>query len=186
MKDMGKLKKKICQKNKNLVLNMFSERKNVNKILEKLDKLIVKGINITRLAQEGDAIYHSSSDLVDDAHREYIIWKDDIKKLLNQEKIVKKIDIGILYQSDSIPNFKGGLEYGDVRSEKSQKLLKSIRIETSKKLEFLREVNSKLSEERIEKKLIKFVRKNIVKIIIGIIVVIISNLILANWSDEIR
>ena len=158
---------------------MFSKRKNVNEILEKLDKLVVEGVNITRLAQEGDAIYCSSSNVVDDAHRKYIIWKDDIKKLLNQEKIVKKIDIGILYQGDSVPNFKGGLEYGNVSSEKSQKLLKSIRTETSKKLEFLRETNLKLSGEKIEKKLIKFVRENIVKIIIGIIVAIISGLILA-------
>lgn len=142
---------------------MFSERERINKILEKLDKLIVEGINITRSAQEGDAIYSSSSDIVDDVHRKYIIWKDDTKKLLNQKEVVKNIDIGILYQSDSVPNFKGGIEYGDVRSEKSQELLKNIRIETSKKLEFLRKVNSKLSGEKIEKKLIKFVKTIISK-----------------------
>lgn len=120
-----------------------------NKILNKLNKLIENGINITRRSQEGDAVYSSDPNLLDNVHRNYMVWKEDIKDLLNQEKkIYKKMDIGIFYQGDSVSSLKGGIEYGNINSQKSQMLLKNIRVETTKKLKWLRGIKQKLEKDR--------------------------------------
>lgn len=149
---------------------MFSKRKKIDKLL---DKLIIKGINITRKAQEKDAIYSSDFNLLDNVHREYVLWKCDIKDLLNKPEIIKKIDIGVFYQHDSVPNLKGGIEYGNIRSEESQELLKNIRIETSKKLEYLRKTRSVLLDKKTERRLAKIIVEIIVAITIAIIIAII-------------
>jgi len=128
-------------------------------ILSKIEKLIVEGVNITKNAQESEAIYkiknNDSVKFLAAVFHRYSVWKQKIKKLLNKEKIAKEIDIGILYEGNSVPDIRpGGIEYGDIQSEKSQELLRNIRIETSKKLDWLRQIKNKLSDkQKIDSKL---------------------------------
>ena|SRR3989344_4458054 len=122
-------------------------------ILSKIEKLIVEGVNITKNAQESEAIYkiknNDSVKFLAAVFHRYSVWKQKIKKLLNKEKIAKEIDIGILYEGNSVPDIRpGGIEYGDIQSEKSQELLRNIRIETSKKLDWLRQIKIKLSDKQ--------------------------------------
>ena len=135
---------------------IFVKKLSISQVLKELDKLIVVGINITNQAQEGDAIYSANYDLLDDVHRRYFTWIYDIKKLLNRKEVLKKIDICVFYEADSVPHLKGGLEYGDVKSDVSQNFLKNIRMETSKKLKYLKDFQNKLSNK-------KFIRGNIIE-----------------------
>lgn len=115
----------------------------------KLGELIVEGINISRQAK--NLIYDFDS-LVD-VHRRYILWIDDIKESLNKKEIVKKIDISRFYEADSIPDiFPGGIEYSNIESKESQELLKNIKSETNRKLDYLREIKKTLKAKEFDKK----------------------------------
>lgn len=115
------------------------------KTIEKLNKLIEEGVNITRQSQEGDAIYNCGGDPVGflhNTHRRYIIWKDNIKRTINGKNIK---ETRYFFEADGIPNNFGGIEFGNIQSIKSQNLLKNIRLETGKKLEILEKI---ISEEK--------------------------------------
>ena len=104
----------------------------------RLKELIVEGINILR----------QTKNLVDslaNVHRRYILWVGEMKDFLNNEELVKKIDISRFYEADSVPDiFPGGIEYSNIESENFQELLKNIRFETHQKLDHLREIQKTL------------------------------------------
>lgn len=107
-----------------------------------IDDLILEGINITRVAQEGDAIYSDNQLLVDEVHRRYQLWVINIRNWFGQEGYNARthplfVHTVNFYRADSVPLMKGGVEYGDPTSPKSQLLLKNIREEATKKLEHL-------------------------------------------------
>jgi hypothetical protein len=111
--------------------------------------LMLRGINLTRAAQEGDAIY-AGVDRLHDAFRDYQIWRSDIRDFLADAK-VNTLDWYKLYESDSVPLLKGGIEYSDIKSEKSQTLLRNIRVETSSKLDILHELGRTLFQDELPK-----------------------------------
>lgn len=104
--------------------------------------LMLRGINLTRSAQEGDAIY-AGVDRLHEAFRDFQIWRSDIRDFLTDAK-VNTLDWYKLYESDSVPLLKGGIEYSDIQSEKSQALLRNIRLETSAKLDILHQLGRTL------------------------------------------
>lgn len=109
-----------------------------------LQDLIDKGIELTREAQEGDALYRDQFIAVD-AHNKFSIWRIALRDFLYREKYFEPINplyskVEPLLEADSVPMLKGGIEYGDPQSEKSQTLLRNIREETKRKLQILREV----------------------------------------------
>ena len=101
-----------------------------------MNDLIIEGVNVTRQAQEGNALY-SSNLLIDDVHRRFVLWRINIREFVS--KYYPKTSVQF-FEADSVPDFKGGVEYGDVASEKSQTLLRNIREETSKKLNMLEQL----------------------------------------------
>jgi len=117
-----------------------------------LEELILEGINITRNAQEGDALYSSNKFIAVDVHQRYNLWVMDAKDLFRSCKynhtkspyywIVEKFNL-----AGSVPFLKGGPEYGDPSSEKSQILLRNIREETTQKLEWLSELRKALTNK---------------------------------------
>ena len=107
---------------------------------------INEGITITREAQEGDALYRKNFIAVD-MHNVFVIWRISVRDFLFKEGYLN--DKHPLYslaepilEADSVPNMKGGNDYGVPQSEKSQTLLKNIREETKKKLEILRSIKA--------------------------------------------
>lgn len=118
-----------------------------NKIsVDPLDALIVGGVNITRTANEYDAIYSEDPvKFIHDIHIRYQLWDRNIQNYLNG-KNKKFSDISYLYEGDGIPRMFGGEEYGDAKSDRYQTLLKDIRIVTSRKLNFLRGLKGKSGE----------------------------------------
>ena len=116
-----------------------------------LDDLILEGINITRMAQEGDALYSDNQFIAVNAHNKFAIWREEIKELFVREGFDSSDHpqwplMARLYVSDSVPHFKGGIEYGDPSSDKSQTLLRNIREETTRKLETLQQVRAALEK----------------------------------------
>jgi hypothetical protein len=122
-----------------------------NNIIQKIDGFVFEGMQIARDAQENDAIYKvrdsEDFDFSDNVFKRHWDWVERIKRTLNTKEINQKIDIGFLYDAKSVPKIKpGGIEYGNIRSEKSQELLKNIRIETNRVIEWLRGAKNKLLE----------------------------------------
>lgn len=116
------------------------------------DELIIEGVNITRAAQEGDALYHDVIHLHETFAR-YQIWRAAIKEFLTKANR-DTAEWHKFYEANSVPYMKGGIEYGDIASEKSQTLLKNMRIETSKTLELLDEVGGTLFDKNRSQKTI--------------------------------
>lgn len=110
-------------------------------------ELMLEGINITRKAQEGDALY-AEKGVLNEVFEQYQVWRSKIKDFL-AEAGLNSLEWYKFYESDSVPLFKGGIEYGDVRSEQSQQLLKNIRIETSAKLELLKRAGDALFGKKL-------------------------------------
>jgi hypothetical protein len=106
------------------------------KIKDEFSNLILEGVNITRYAQEGNAIYTNNENHLDDILLRYQIWHSRIKNFLTLTNN-DNIQWTKFYEADSVPYMKGGFEYGDIGSDKAQTLLKNIRIEASKKIELL-------------------------------------------------
>lgn len=102
-----------------------------------MNDLIIEGVNITRRAQEGDALYSDNQFLVDDVHRQFVLWRIKVREFVS--KYYRK-GIDVFFEADKVPDFKGGIEYGDVKSKKSQTLLRNIRVEASKKMNVLRQL----------------------------------------------
>lgn len=111
--------------------------------------LMLEGINITRKAQEGDAIYGKENQL-QEVFDDYHIWKSRIKDFLTNTNS-NSLEWYQFYQADSVPSLKGGLEYGDITSEVSQSLLKKIRLETTGKLQLLKLLGDSLFPENLPK-----------------------------------
>ena len=110
------------------------------KKLGDLDNLITDGINITRQAQEGNALYSDNQFLAVDIHHRFVLWRFNIREFVSKYYPKSAQEF---FEADSVPDMKGGIEYGNVTSEKSQTLLKNIREETSKKLDLLRQLKKK-------------------------------------------
>jgi len=117
------------------------------KLKDDFQALIMKGINISRNAQEGDAIYRDL-DQIDESLRNFNIWKIEIKEFVNLLDVIPLDWLGF-YEADSVPMLKGGIEYGDVQSIKSQELLRNIRTETNKKLDLLKKLMDHVFENKI-------------------------------------
>ena len=130
-----------------------------------LEKLILEGVNLTRHAQEGDALYSSNQFLAVDIHNSFVSWRQKIKDFVSKNYPYKVALT--FFEADSVPHFKGGIEYGDVTSNKSQILLRSIREETTRKLSLLRQLEVKWHQTWWGKSAI------------GIMVAIISGFIIA-------
>ena len=120
-----------------------------SKLKRVFSDLILEGINITRQAQEGDALY-AEENILDEVFSRYQIWKSNIKDFLTIAKR-DNIEFYRFYEADSVPSLKGGVEYADIRSEKSQTLLKNIRTETSKHLSLLKEVGNDAFKKKLPK-----------------------------------
>lgn len=110
-------------------------------------ELMLEGIKITRKAQESDAIY-AEKGVLNEVFAQYQIWRSEIKDFLVDAGL-NSLDWYKFYESDSVPLFKGGIEYGDVRNEKSQQLLKNIRTETSVKLALLKSAGDALFGKKL-------------------------------------
>lgn len=119
-------------------------KKTSDEIINILDTLITTGINITRNANENNALAWINNDPLHILLKDYQLWKNDIKNKMDENEIYKLSDIGIFYQGDGIPDFISGMLYEYVGSPDSQKLIKTIRIETEKKLDLLRKLKSEL------------------------------------------
>lgn len=113
-----------------------------------IEHLIISGINITRRADKS-VIHHT--DELDVLFKSYIFWLNDTKSFFQKNKIKNDL-IAIFYEGDNVPKFKSGAEYGDINSNKSQKLIDDIRDETKNKLEYLKKISTDLP---IKNKLIK-------------------------------
>lgn len=128
-----------------------------DKIYFKIDEFITEGINITRSAQEKDAVYqgidNSDFEYLLNVFKKYNLWKYDLKKALNHKEICVKIDISVLFESNSIPNIMPGgiMGYRNSQSEEYQNFLKNIREETHKILEWLRLVKDKFCKYPVAK-----------------------------------
>ncbi|MDO8604585.1 MAG: hypothetical protein Q7K40_04315 [bacterium] len=120
-----------------------------SKLKRVFSDLILEGINITRQAQEGDAIY-AEKNILDEVFSRYQIWKSDIKDFLTMAKR-DNIEFYKFYEADSVPNLKGGIEYSNIQSEESQTLLKNIRTETSKHLNLLKEAGDDVFNKKLPK-----------------------------------
>ncbi|MFA4819132.1 MAG: hypothetical protein WC621_04805 [Patescibacteria group bacterium] len=107
------------------------------KKLRELNELIFEGVNITRYAQEGNALYSNNQFLAVDVHNQFVLWRIKVRGF-----VLKNYpnNISTFFKADSIPDLKGGIEYGDVTSEKSQILLRNIREESSRKIELLEQL----------------------------------------------
>lgn len=122
-----------------------------------LDQLILEGVNLTKNAQEGDALYSENQFLAVDVHARYVSWILDVKDFLTKKGYGRlnsthsEIFLKFL-ESDSVPHIKGGLEYGDPETEESQKLLKNIREEASRKRRWLQRLKQDLLVVSSEKK----------------------------------
>ena len=115
---------------------------------KKLNELIGEGINITKQAQEDGASYSTDPDnYLDNAYKIFNDWRQEIKDFIYNEKIGSDINV-FFFKEDSVNRFLGLAEYLDPENKNKQReLLKSIRIETSIKLEKLIE----LKKEQLEK-----------------------------------
>lgn len=121
---------------------------------------MLEGINITREAQEGNAIY-GRKELLDSVFSRYQIWKSNIKDFLVDTNI-NTIEWYKFYEADSVPSLKGGPEYADIQSDKSQMLLKNIRIETSKTLALFKQVGDFIFGNKLPKT--KITDQNIIEL----------------------
>ena len=128
-----------------------------DKMHSKIDKFIIEGINMTKSAQEKDAVYQGIADsdfeYLFDVFKRYTLWKENLKKTLNHKEINEKIDIGILFEANSVPSMMPGgvMEYRNSQSEEYQNFLKNIREETHKTLEWLRLVKDKFCKYPVAK-----------------------------------
>jgi len=82
-------------------------------------------------------LYSGDQFLAVNIHNSFVLWRSSVREFVsgNYSKVAQQF-----FEADSVPNMKGGIEYGDVASEKSQTLLKNIREDTSKKLGLLRQL----------------------------------------------
>ena len=120
------------------------------KLEQALNELIGKGIIITNLAQEDGAPYSTDPDnYLDTAYRIFCKWRQEIKDFIYNEKIDSNIADFFLEQ-DSVNELLGLAEYLEDKN-KQRELLEKIRIETSKKLEKLRELKKEVKSKEIEK-----------------------------------
>ena len=131
-------------KQKQVNTNDYKPYQKVDRSKWALQDYINEGINITREAQEGDALYREQ-DIVMDVYDWFSIWRIVIKDFLFKEGYLKEShhfysNVEPLLEADSVPLLKGGFDYGIPQSGKSQTLLKNIREETNKKLGILRSV----------------------------------------------
>lgn len=115
---------------------MIPEGKDLSVRIEQLE---IEGINIARRSQESDAVYYDDLDHLDKVFVDYNLWLQRIKDFLIQEKITTE---NYFFLPDSVPKMKGGI-YGHITNPKSQKLLKNIRLETSRRVEKLIELKRK-------------------------------------------
>ena len=129
--------KKINDKNDSSPVMI--DNKSINNVL---DELIVSGINITRSANENTALTWVDNEPLHNLLKSYQLWKGNVKNELDQNKIYRLIDTGVFYQGDGIPDFISGALYEHAYSIESQKLIKAIRIETEKQLDYLRKAKS--------------------------------------------
>jgi len=121
-----------------------------------IDELILEGINITRMAQEGNALYSTNKFIAVDAHNRYDSWIIDIKEFFERNELndIKNNHfslVEIFYLGDSVPLPKAGPEYVDPASERSQILLKNIRVEATKKFELLRKLKDEMFAKHLSK-----------------------------------
>lgn len=133
-----------------------------SELRERFEKLMYEGINISRKAQEGDAIYagvevigkrittRKDNGVVQEIFRRYQVWKSDLMDFLTETKR-NTFEWHRFYEGNSVPSLIGGVEYGDVNSEKSQNLIRSVRMETSNKLELLKKVGDSIFKKGLPK-----------------------------------
>jgi len=120
--------------------------KNEYKTIEqKLSELIGQGNDISRVAVE-DEVY---SDMHDDLsgyltnlHRDYFTWWEKIRSFLKEDSGVNALSEDIFWKEDSVPKYMGSLEYAGDKN-KAGKLVRNIKIEVEKKLDYLRELKIK-------------------------------------------
>ena len=140
-----------------------------SKLKKAFSDLMLEGVNITRRAQEGDAIYAVASpthgkkgvdvvEYLNNVFTQYHEWKSKIRDFLTETNR-NTLEWYQLYESDSVPHLKGGPDYGNIQSEKSQTLLRNIRVETSKTLALLKQVGDSIFKSRLPK--IKFKNEDI-------------------------
>ena len=117
---------------------------------EQLAQLIRRGVHITQAAQEGDILYADDpADKMHEAFKDYHNWKMEVRDFFLKHDFDN--EAAFFFEADDVPMLKGGLEYSYIETPKSQKLLKSIREETSKKLAFLREFSKELDKGHSDK-----------------------------------
>ncbi|MBI5153460.1 MAG: hypothetical protein HZA36_03310 [Parcubacteria group bacterium] len=111
-----------------------------------LSALEVEGINLTRKAQEDSAPYWEDSNHLENTFRGFHDWCQKIKDFIIDQKINSDI-ANFFFRADSVPPHYVGLYEYRIDKEKSRELLKNIRIETSKKLDYLEKMRGEVPEK---------------------------------------
>lgn len=140
-----------------------------------LDDFIFEGEGITWEAQETEILESKTPFIVSNVHDHFLIWYLELKSFLFKERYIDKthpafLQVAPIFDASGVPRIRtsavkivdeeymdmhsaieiSGSDYGDPRSEKSQKLLKNIREETKEILKILRGVLSSLSVKTIK------------------------------------
>jgi hypothetical protein len=134
----------------------MSERSYIGNIMtpsktkKSFSDIMIEGLTINRQSQEGDAVYYTDKEYLDKVFIKYQFWKSQIRDFLTNAK-QDLLEWHKFYESDSVSLFKGGMEYGDISSPKSQELLRNIRIESSAKLNLLKQLGDVLFKKQFPK-----------------------------------
>lgn len=116
----------------------------VKEWLTSLSALDEKGVLLTRRAVEGLEPWSSSVKLLNEVFRDFQLWKHGLKTILRKVAECGLCNDDFLYEGDGVPDLKGGIEYGDPMSARSQRLFAAVREATMRHLEKMRAIASTL------------------------------------------
>ena len=120
------------------------------------DDFIREGTQLSWLAQETEASSSGNKFIAVDVHDHFMIWYLELKRFLSlkgyfNNKHSDYLKVAPLLDAGNVSCLKGGTEYGNPESLKSQRLLKNIRKEITDILKLLRQISSE-ADKRAQSK----------------------------------
>lgn len=109
-----------------------------------IEDLLIRGVNLMRLIEPAIDKYSGSNVDMVDVRKKYNIWRIDIKDEIQRNNI-DQVAASYFWQPDGVPLIDGGIEYSDVKSERSQEMLKKIHKQIGIKNDNLRKLAEKIN-----------------------------------------
>ena len=124
------------------------------------DDFIREGTQLSWLAQETEASSSGNKFIAVDVHDHFMIWYLELKRFLSlkgyfNNKHSDYLKVAPLLDAGNVPRLKGGTEYGNPESLKSQRLLKNIRKEITDILKLLRQISSEADKTDNQNRMLK-------------------------------